>query len=403
MPQQVAPPASQLAVGMIVETRDASNEYWIPGYVTSVEPLRVTVTLGSPDAVGLSCAEVRLVPAARLAQLRAALAELPPPPPASELAVGMIVEWRNPGETSWSPGYVTSVEPLKVTVNLVGGPAAPGLSRAEVRLLPAARVARLRAEVAAALPPPPASALSVGMVVERRDPGKPWAKGYVTSVEPLKVTVRLEKGPAALGCSWAEVRLVPGPAIPEGQPPAPQQPPQPPEPQPSQPGDPFAAEVVSLKISVLKKRARILGATAAQMDEVDDADDPRAALVALMLSLRSSLQGEKVSALKKRLRTVGATEEQMDELDDAVDTKSAAVDLLFQLAAASLSAGPAAGAISPVPAAAEPEPEVEPLAAMLDKYRLHKQKRLIFVQGQLDRIAVNHSQLIPTQSTYLPN
>ena len=131
------------------------------------------------------CAEVRLVPAARLAQLRAALAVLLPPPPASALAVGMIVEWRNPGETAWSPGYVTSVEPLKVTVNLVGGPAATGCRCVEVRLLPAARLAQLQAELAASLPPPPASALAVGMVVERRDPGEPWAKGYALCVDAV--------------------------------------------------------------------------------------------------------------------------------------------------------------------------------------------------------------------------
>ena len=112
------------------------------------------------------------------------------------------------------------------------------------------------------------------------------------------------------------------------------------------------AEISSLKISVLKKRARVLGATSAQMDEVDDADDTRAAIVALTLSLRSS---QKVSALKKRLRIIGATEEQIDELDDVVDTKSAAVELLFQLVAAS--AGAEAGAISPVLAAAEPQTE----------------------------------------------
>ena len=136
------------------------------------------------------CAEVRLVPAARLAQLRAALAVLLPPPPASALAVGMIVEWRNPGETAWSPGYVTSVEPLKVTVNLVGGPAATGCRCVEVRLLPAARLAQLQAELAAALPPPPASALAVGMVVERRDPGEPWAKGYALCVDAVPLQRR---------------------------------------------------------------------------------------------------------------------------------------------------------------------------------------------------------------------
>jgi hypothetical protein len=110
----------------------------------------------------------------------------------------------------------------------------------------------------------------------------------------------------------------------------------PPQPQPAaHQSDLFAAELTSLKTNVLKKRARILGATAAQIDEVDDADDSRAAMVALVLLLRSSLKEAKVSELKKQLRSLGATEEQMDELDDAVSPKSAAAELLLQFAAVS--------------------------------------------------------------------
>eukprot|EP01043_Picozoa_sp_COSAG02_P114041 COSAG02_NODE_50322_length_321_cov_0.702703_1_plen_87_part_01 len=83
-----------------------------------------------------------------------------------------------------------------------------GRSWGKVRLLSAERRARLEAEVAGALPPPPASELSVGLIVERRDPGRPWGQGYVTSVEPLKVTATLGDGPSAEGYSWGEVRLV---------------------------------------------------------------------------------------------------------------------------------------------------------------------------------------------------
>jgi hypothetical protein len=134
-----------------------------------------------------------------------------------------------------------------------------------------------------------------------------------------------------------------------------------PLPTPSLPeGDPYAAELGALKTSALKKRALALGATADQMDEVDDADDSKAAAVALMLSLRCALEATKVSALKKQLRGRGATDEQMDEIDDADDSKAAAVRLMLQLASGSAAA--AGGAASPVPAAAasaaasEPEP-----------------------------------------------
>ena len=139
--------------------------------------------------------------------------------------------------------------------------------------------------------------------------------------------------------------------------PAPAQPPTPAAPEPAAPlseGDPYEAELASLKISVLKKRARSLGATAEQMDAVDDADDSRAAAVALMLSLRSALEAAKVSELKKRLRTLGATDDQMDEVDDAPDPKSTAVQLLLQLAATTAGAGAGAAAASPGPAAAAP-------------------------------------------------
>ena len=90
------------------------------------------------------------------------------------------------------------------------------------------------------------------------------------------------------------------------------------------------------------------------MDAVDDADDIRAAAVALMLSLRSALEATKLSELKKRLRTLGATDDQMDEIDDAPDSKSAAVQLLLQLAATNAGAGAGPGAASPGPAAAAP-------------------------------------------------
>ena len=122
--------------------------------------------------------------------------------------------------------------------------------------------------------------------------------------------------------------------------------------------DPFAAELATMKGSALKKSAKALGATPDQMDDVDDADDIKAAAIALILSLRGELEKMKLSALKKKVRALGASEEQMDELDDADDPKAVAVQLILQIQM------PGGGApMSPAGAAAaggaEPEPEEE--------------------------------------------
>ena len=48
----------------------------------------------------------------------------------------------------------------------------------------------------------------VGQKVERRDKGKEWSTGLVTSVDPLKVTVYGEEKPDAKGYRWDEVRPI---------------------------------------------------------------------------------------------------------------------------------------------------------------------------------------------------
>ena len=73
--------------------------------------------------------------------------------------------------------------------------------------------------------------VTVGMAVERRnhinetdDQYKPfpddpdeWGEGYVTSLEPLKVTYTLTSGPSAMGYGWGEVRLLSPGAADSGQ------------------------------------------------------------------------------------------------------------------------------------------------------------------------------------------
>jgi hypothetical protein len=86
---------------------------------------------------------------------------------------------------------------------LRNGPSADGHSFNEVRAVSAARQAQLDAQRELA------ARISVGAVVEHRDKGEDkWREGYVTSLEPLKVTEALHRGPSARGASWHEVRAV---------------------------------------------------------------------------------------------------------------------------------------------------------------------------------------------------
>ena len=95
---------------------------------------------------------------------------------------------------------------------------------------------------------------------------------------------------------------------------------------------------------MLKKRAKAAGATEEEIEAADDADDAKAATIALVLSyekpsedksaaLRQELAGLKPSVLKKRARSAGASEEQIEEADDAEDSKAAMVALVLALSA----------------------------------------------------------------------
>ena len=99
-------------------------------------------------------------------------------------------------------------------------------------------------------------------------------------------------------------------------------------------------ELQQLRPSVLKKRAKAAGATEEEIEAAEDADDAKAATVALVVSyeqaaedpavaLREELAGLKPSVLKKRARAAGATEEQIEEADDAEDPRAAMVALVL--------------------------------------------------------------------------
>jgi hypothetical protein len=109
------------------------------------------------------------------------------------------------------------------------------------------------------------------------------------------------------------------------------------------------AELVGLKLSELKRRARSAGVSEAGLDEAVDSadDDPRAAVIELIVAasgagdrpterpaeqqaaaLRSELQGLRLKDLRKRARDAGIDGQLLEEAADADDPKSAVIELL---------------------------------------------------------------------------
>ena len=95
------------------------------------------------------------------------------------------------------------------------------------------------------------------------------------------------------------------------------------------------------KLSALKKRAASNGVGADRLEAANDSEDRKASIIQLILeaasgtdeSRRAQLLGEKLSALTKQAAAAGASEEALDDADDAEDPKGALVDLILQLTA----------------------------------------------------------------------
>ena len=97
------------------------------------------------------------------------------------------------------------------------------------------------------------------------------------------------------------------------------------------------AELAGMKLSSLKKRAKEVGVDEQKLEEADDADDVKAAVIALIVGqeregkvaeLRAELDGMKLSALKKRAKEVGVDKQKLEEADDADDVKAAVIALI---------------------------------------------------------------------------
>ena len=97
----------EFSVGQRVERRDGDKD-WSIGFVTSVNPLKVTASSDDPNETGYHWDEVRT------STVKFTGEEF-------QFAVGQKVEHRDGGK-AWSVGFVTSLAPLKVTrVHVCGG------------------------------------------------------------------------------------------------------------------------------------------------------------------------------------------------------------------------------------------------------------------------------------------
>ena len=94
-----------------------------------------------------------------------------------------------------------------------------------------------------------------------------------------------------------------------------------------------------MKGSLLRKRAISSGVSEAELEETDDADDTKAALIKLILAreladadtARAELLAMKTSLLRKKAIAMGVTPEAIEDADDAADLKAALADLILAM------------------------------------------------------------------------
>ena len=109
------------------------------------------------------------------------------------------------------------------------------------------------------------------------------------------------------------------------------------------------AELAAMKLSVLKRRGLAAGVEPEAMDQVLDEDDPKAAMVEILVAaerearlsaqstkekeveaLRAELGSLKLSAVRRRAIESGVSEENLDVADDSDDVKAAVVELVIE-------------------------------------------------------------------------
>ena len=109
------------------------------------------------------------------------------------------------------------------------------------------------------------------------------------------------------------------------------------------------AALRALKMKDLKKRSRLLGATANELDDAEDTDDAKGAVVTLTLAKAAALG---TRAVKAKCRELGVDADDLDDCLDEPEPKEVMLLLLLKAAEGAAAAAPPAK-----PAAAE---EAEP-------------------------------------------
>ena len=119
------------------------------------------------------------------------------------------------------------------------------------------------------------------------------------------------------------------------------------------------SELAPLKMSALRQQARASGAKREQLDAVEDAEDPKAEVISLLLSLRNlapglsdtereKLRAElvplKMSALKARAQASGVGQDALDAVYDSDDPRESIIELLLAVHGDESAAGEAAAA-----------------------------------------------------------
>ena len=103
------------------------------------------------------------------------------------------------------------------------------------------------------------------------------------------------------------------------------------------------AELAKLKPSALRKRARADGVSEDDLEEAEDSDSPKSTIIELILlmteavpaedsqaaELRAELSKLKPSALRKRARADGVGEDAMEGAEDSDDPKPAIIELIL--------------------------------------------------------------------------
>ena len=96
----------------------------------------------------------------------------------------------------------------------------------------------------------------------------------------------------------------------------------------------------------MRRQAKAEGAEPEQLEDAADADDPKAAVIELLLALRApssaagdgalraDLEGLRLKELRQRARAEGVAADEMEEAADSDEPKAAMVELLLRRAAA---------------------------------------------------------------------